>query len=58
MFPSEQLKQRHDALSDIGVQILELRGHVRQSGETVGVQILVTHACHVELNGAKNHGDQ
>ena len=37
---------------------LELTGHVGQSRQTVGVEVLVSHLQHVVLNGPDHHQDE
>ena len=37
---------------------LELTGHVGQSRQTVGVEVLVSHLQHVVLNGPDHYQDQ
>ncbi len=47
----QQIKQAVYSLTHIRMQVVEFGGHVGQSGQTIRVQVLVSHACHVELYG-------
>lgn len=54
----QRLEQRHQSLGDILMQVAELRRHVGETRQAVGVQILVAHLQHVVLNRSDDHKDE
>ncbi len=54
----QQIEQAVDALTHVRMQVVELGGHVGQSGQAVRVQVLVAHASHVELYGSYDDQDE